>query len=120
MTEENIKAAELEVLKLSGLPLEQIEQKEVFIYSFDNMPVYVHTVICGDKNKPTLVLIHGWGGSGALFFKIIKSLCRYFCLIFIDLLGMGSSSRPKDFDYNNMGEQECSDYFSDSIEKWRV
>jgi hypothetical protein len=33
---------------------------------------------------------------------------------------MGSSSRPKDFDYNNMSEQECSDYFSDSIEKWRI
>ena len=41
----------------------------------EDKPVYIHTVICGSKNNPTLVLVHGYGGSGALFFKIIKQMC---------------------------------------------
>ena len=41
----------------------------------EEKPVYIHTVVCGSKNNPMLVLVHGYGGSGALFFKIIKQMC---------------------------------------------
>ena len=60
------------------------------------------TLICGDKNKPKLVLVHGYGGSSGLFFKIIKELCQHFCLILVDIIGMAGSSRPEDYDYNSI------------------
>lgn len=41
-------------------------------------------------------------------------------MIFIDILGMGSSSRPKDFNHNSMNEDQCTEYFNESIEKWRI
>jgi pimeloyl-ACP methyl ester carboxylesterase len=74
---------------------------------FGEKPVFIHTVICGSRNNPVLVLVHGYGGSGALFFKIIKQICKYFCLIFVDIIGMGSSSRPLDFKYNEFSELDC-------------
>lgn len=67
-----------------------------------------------------LVLVHGYGGSGALFFKIIKQICKYFCLIFVDIIGMGSSSRPSDFKHNKFNEFDCENYFNDYFEKWRL
>ena len=33
---------------------------------------------------------------------------------------MGSSSRPKDFDHKIMSEDQCTEYFNESIEKWRI
>jgi hypothetical protein len=39
---------------------------------FDNEPVHIRTNICGIETNPFLVFIHGYGSSGALFFKIIK------------------------------------------------
>jgi pimeloyl-ACP methyl ester carboxylesterase len=47
----------------------------------------------GDKSKQTLVLVHGYGGSGAMFWKIIKALSENYHLLLIDILGMGGSCR---------------------------
>ena len=52
------------------------------------------TFICGDSSKPRLVLVHGYGGSGALFYRIFKLLMSDFHVFAIDIIGMGSSSRP--------------------------
>lgn len=54
----------------------------------------------GDK-KPVLVLIHGYGGGGALLYKVIKSLTKSFHLILIDIIGMGASSRPNNYNANS-------------------
>jgi len=93
----------------------------VKVGEFKGEDVFMHTIICGqqDDNKPVLVLCHGYGGSGALFYKIIKSLTENFTLIFFDLVGMGGSSRPKDFDENKISAEGCVDYFVEYIEKWR-
>ena len=58
----------------------------------------IHTLILGDSSKPSMVLVHGFGGSGALFYKVFNEVCRHFRFILIDVIGMGSSSRPQDFD----------------------
>lgn len=47
------------------------------------------------KAKDTMVLVHGYGGSAVMFWKIIKQLSEKYYLIMIDILGMGGSSRPK-------------------------
>jgi len=43
------------------------------------------------------VLVHGYAGSGALFYKVMKNLSEKFVLILIDILGMGGSSRPDNY-----------------------
>lgn len=67
-----------------------------------------------------MVLVHGYGGSGALFFKIIKKLCEYFCVVTMDLPGMGGSARPKDTKWKKMKPEDSNSYFVERFEKWRV
>ena len=64
-----------------------------------------------------MVLVHGYGASGLIFYKIIKQLSEHFHLILIDIIGMGASSRPA-FRAQNANEGE--DFFVDFLEKWRL
>ena len=61
----------------------------------------------GDPNKETLVLVHGFAGSGALFYKAFKGLAEHFYVITFDLIGMGTSSRP----YWYSADAEVADEF---------
>jgi pimeloyl-ACP methyl ester carboxylesterase len=63
------------------------------------------------------VLVHGYGGSGVLLYRIFKELSQHFNLIAIDLLGMGSSSRPS-FPCET-GEQ-ADTYCMNFLENWRI
>jgi pimeloyl-ACP methyl ester carboxylesterase len=60
--------------------------------------------------------VHGYGGSGVIFYKIIRALAEKFHLILIDIIGMGSSSRPK---FQATSADEADEFFVDSLEKWR-
>ena len=62
-------------------------------------------------------MIHGYGASGIIFYKIIKDLAEHFHLILVDIIGMGASSRPK---FKAEDPDESDRYFVDFIEKWRV
>ena len=95
----------MEVLLLSGLPSDEIRTKNVWVGNSKIQDVHIRTIVCGSgpenkfgEKKPILVLVHGYGGSGALFYKIIKRLTEYFHLILIDIIGMGASSRPDNYD----------------------
>ena len=51
-------------------------------------------------------MVHGYGGSGIMFWKIIKPIAERYHLILVDILGMGGSSRPKlNISGNEEGEQ---------------
>jgi len=54
-------------------------------------PTNIHIETIG--NGPNLVLLHGWGMSGAVWQPIIKNLSKLFTLQIVDLPGMGLS-RP--------------------------
>jgi len=71
----------------------------------------------GDQAKPKLVLIHGYGGSGALLYRLFPYLIKEFHIFAIDLIGMGSSSRPP-FDCKN--GDEADNYMIGYLEKWRI
>jgi pimeloyl-ACP methyl ester carboxylesterase len=86
------------MLKLSGLPIEQIQQKNIKVGEFNKQPINIRTMICGDETKPKLVFLHGFGASGPLYYTIIKPLAEHFCLILLDNIGMGGSSRPRNYD----------------------
>lgn len=74
------------------------------------------TILVGDTSKPTLLLVHGFGGSGSLFYKVMKGLSEHFYLIIIDLVGMGSSARPNWTCRNGV---EADNYLMSAIETWR-
>ncbi len=63
-----------------------------------------------------MVIIHGYGGSGPLFFKIMKPLMEKYHCIYIDIIGMGGSSRPA---WSAASAEEADGYFVEFIEKWR-
>ena len=63
------------------------------------------------------MLVHGFGGSGTLFYKVMKGLAQNFYLIIIDLIGMGSSSRPY---WEGKTAMYADAYFMVAIETWRV
>jgi cardiolipin-specific phospholipase len=108
--------SERSVLQLTGLDVDaDIKIRNIEIDSIGN---YVRTYdIITDSDKPTLVIMHGYGASAVIFWKIIKSLREDYNLILVDILGMGGSSRPK-FTINNREEAEV--YLVEWFEAWRL
>ena len=51
-----------------------------------------------------------------MFWKVIQPLSEHFHVILVDILGMGSSSRPE---FNILEAQEATDYLTGWIEVWR-
>jgi pimeloyl-ACP methyl ester carboxylesterase len=112
------KAHELEesLLKHSGLVL--YEQLHIFDVKIDfGGENYIHTTRCGDSNKENLILLHGYGGSGVLYFKALKHLAVGYKTFCLDLLGMGLSSRPK---FSCSTPEEAIEFFVESLECWRI
>jgi len=79
-----------------------IVRKVVYDRDPTGNPLYLNTIEVGDTSLPTLVLVHGYGGSGALFYKSFRHLMNNFHAICIDIVGMGASSRPTYNPANNM------------------
>lgn len=91
-------------------------------------PICLQTIICGEdaqsfrrngSQKPVLVIMHGYGGSGSVFYNVLEYLTPHFCVIFVDLTGMGGSSRVNDIDVSKITAEEFVDYFVRHLEAWR-
>lgn len=67
------------------------------------------------KQKPRLVLIHGYGATGLMFYRCVDLLRREFRLTTIDLLGMGGSGRPP---YIVKSSRDSVSFFIHSVEAW--
>ena len=61
-------------------------------------------------------MIHGFGGGGAVFYKMIKHLRDHFEVVTIDLLGQGMSGRP-DYEIKHNFDATMA-YFTESIHAW--
>jgi pimeloyl-ACP methyl ester carboxylesterase len=65
----------------------------------------VHYQEAGDKNAPTLVLIHGFASSTLVWSKVFLSLAAAgFHVIAPDMLGYGYSGKPSDGEYTIRGQ----------------
>ena len=64
-------------------------------------------------------MVHGYGGSSTLFFQQIKSLSENHKVVLFDIIGMGASGRPSDFNYQGMSAEQVVDYFVQYFERWR-
>jgi cardiolipin-specific phospholipase len=108
-------AIEEEILKRTGLEL----YKELHVF---DVPIdfqgqnYIHTYKCGEKNKETLVLVHGYAGCSLFYYSMLKELSKKYRVYCIDLLGMGLSSKPG---FECKTPEETIEFFTGSIEKWR-
>lgn len=78
---------------------------------------YIMTYEFGDPEKlPTIVLIHGYGGSALTYYPLFQYLNGKYHVIAIDLMGMGCSSRP---DFLAQSTREAGLFFVESLELWR-
>jgi pimeloyl-ACP methyl ester carboxylesterase len=127
---EKLQIAEDELFKHTGLgegeyksypvniefgPSDWKEQDEE-VTVVNNEDEYIWTIEFGQENQTKLVMIHGYGGSGMIFYQMFEELSKHFHIYLIDLLGMGRSSR-NNFECETY--DECERYFVNSIEKWR-
>ena len=96
------------------------EIEEKFIKTSDlflTKETYIHYTIIS-KTKETkdnkLVLIHGYGGMGCIFFRLIKKLSEKFYIIILDLPGMAFNFRDKKVE-NFKTDKEWLDFFVENI-----
>jgi len=127
--EAKINDYEDEVLRISELPESEFKSYNVPIYftthdyldeprKDDDDEMYIWTYEIGRPNecKPTIVMIHGYGGSGMIFYRAYTELAKRYHVIFMDLLGMGRSARPS---FYARTAEESENFFVNSLEKWR-
>jgi pimeloyl-ACP methyl ester carboxylesterase len=108
-----LKELEAQVLSMSGF--HQFRQEDIEV----KPGVHIRTIICGDEKLEKVVLVHGYGSSGCMFNGLMPQICTRFCLILVDLIGMGASSRPKDYKHESISAKESIQYFNDYFELWR-
>ncbi len=63
------------MLKHIGVPIESIEVEDVEI-QIRGEKNNIRTLILGDRSKKMLVILHGYGGSHLMFWKILKPLAQ--------------------------------------------
>jgi pimeloyl-ACP methyl ester carboxylesterase len=122
----NIYKIERDMHELSGV--KSMFSVNIEVGQHNNEPVNIRTHLVNIDEygkKPTLVFVHGLGASSSFYWTMWKVLSEKFCIIAFDVIGMGASSRPDDYDFKeSKGEDkhtagETLNYFIGYIEKWR-
>jgi pimeloyl-ACP methyl ester carboxylesterase len=85
---------------LSYNKVDQKDQETVYFKTVkvDGLDIFYREA--GDKNKPTILLLHGFPSSSHMFRDLIKDLSPYYHLIAPDYPGFGQSSAPAPSEYN--------------------
>lgn len=88
-SEEKLRQAELEAYISCGVEPDSISQQDVNLDGNAISENYIHVVTLKSKlpSAQKIVLIHGFGGGGAVFMRMAPLLQRYFEVIVVDLLG---------------------------------
>ncbi|HDX9577961.1 TPA: alpha/beta hydrolase [Bacillus pseudomycoides] len=74
----------------------KLETKEKMI-EIDGQTIYFKQI---GKDKPPLLMLHGFGGSSNGFSDLYPDLAKNHTVIAVDILGFGHSSKPLDFRYS--------------------
>ncbi|CDW85672.1 UNKNOWN [Stylonychia lemnae] len=148
ISNEQLHSAELALLRRGGLTHDQIRIQDVKIpvlayqyrkgqdyeHLYDEAENFIHHIEIDIRDedgtnqdqgknlkKPTFILLHGYGAGGAIFYKMIKDLGKYFRLFVVDLYGMGSSGRPQ-FPLQEACQsvQEAEQFFIEALQYWIV
>lgn len=73
-------------------------------------------IVDTQRDNQKLVLVHGFGGSSIIFYKLMKALSEKYHLIMVDIIGMGGSSRPV---FQPESHVEAEEFLVNSFEIWR-
>lgn len=76
----------------------------------------IHCIAVAKGKKEAIVLLPGFGASGALYYRIMKELSEKYDLYFVDMRGMGCSGRPE---FTARSHEEAEKYILEGIERWR-
>lgn len=76
----------------------------------------IHCIALATGKKEPLVMIPGFGASGALYYKVMQGLSEKYDLYLVDMRGMGCSGRPA---FLAKTQAEAEQYIIEGIEKWR-
>jgi pimeloyl-ACP methyl ester carboxylesterase len=85
------------------------KEKELYMHSIQVTP--------DREGLPKLVMIHGFGGAGAFYCRMLSYLRNYFHCYTVDLLGLGCSSRPE---FTQFDVKSANAFFVDSIRAFMV
>ncbi|EGR28315.1 hypothetical protein IMG5_178630 [Ichthyophthirius multifiliis] len=109
---------EIQILEHSGNDLKNLSVQDVTIGEYLNEHQWVHTVKYSKdgKNKPKILLIHGFAGSVLSYHKMFSLLSEKYEVYAIDLPGMGLSSKPL---WQFKAYEETINYFTKALEQWR-
>lgn len=77
---------------------------------------YLYSLTSEHTGKPTMIILHGYCGSGVCFYSMLSPLSSNYSLVLVDLLGMGRSSRPN---WSVSSLEDGENFFVSSLEKFR-
>jgi len=107
---------ERRLLALSGIQDQYIQVSDLFI----NETEYIHCItvnkvnpIVTEEKNNVILFLHGYGGFGAVYYKILGQLAENFYCVAIDAPGMGFSSRAPNVPFDST--DSCIDYFVSKI-----
>ena len=63
------------------------------------------------------MFVHGFGASGLMYWRVMKPLAKHYQLFFVDLPGMGSSTRVP---FLCKTVSETQEFFTSFLEEWRI
>ena len=115
---EKLKESEYKLLQINGIPRDAFTIKNVSLDGNPESENYIHEIYVKGVREglPKLVCIHGYLSGSIQFSKMMRYLRQYFEVHAICLLGMGSSGRPVDNDFQ--GFDDTMGYFIDSIQRY--
>ena len=122
LNERNLSLLQKRVILFSGIPQEDIKMVYLKVGESEGQRIDMCTTILGMKHidsKPILVFLHGYAASAVLYYKMYKKLLERFTIICVDHVGMGASTRAKNYNADTITPQESIDYFVGYIEQWR-
>lgn len=122
MSDENLYALYWQTLELSGLPMDRVKTMRIKVGEFGGERIDMFTLIIDMDTlhtKPPLIFLHGYAASSALYYNMYKDLSESFSVIAVDHVGMGASSRPNNFFFEEFTPKQTVDYFLNYLEAWR-
>lgn len=95
-----------EVLQLSGLEKEEY-QAEFTMFTMAGVPFKVRTIYIHreDKHKPSLLLTHGNMSMAIGYFRMFKTLSKYFRIVAFDNMNLGLKTKSSETRHANNSER---------------
>ena len=84
-------AAMKEIYKLRNL--QDDVDYQIYKVELNTLPGHILVTESGFKNSQKLLMVHGYGGCAATYFKVLPELSKHFHVFMFDMYGMGGSYR---------------------------